>query len=178
MNYCYNLNFWLLIDSVDPLGQLAWLIDTLQASENIGEKVHIIGHVDPMGCFEAWSRNYYEIVNRYEATITGQFFGHTHYDQFEMFYDLQNLTIAVGVAYIAGSITAFSQGNPNYRIYSVDGMRQQSTFQILDHETYFMNLTEANLTLKPVWEKEYSAKVGFNFDSFIFEKSTQYLFGK
>ncbi len=166
MNYCYNLNFWLLIDSVDPLGQLAWLVDILQQSEDSHEKVHIIGHVDPMGCFESWSKSYYAIVNRYEATIAGQFFGHTHYDQFEMFYDLANQTRPVGVAYIAGSITSFSHDNPNYRIYSVDGVYPASSFEVLDHETYYMNLTEANLSMKPVWRREYSAKVWFTLSSF------------
>ena len=159
MNYCYNLNFWLLIDSVDPLGQLAWLMRTLQESENNGEKVHIIGHVDPMGCFESWSKSYYEIVNRYESTITGQFFGHTHFDQFEMFYDLQNLTRPVGIAYVTGSITTFNYDNPNYRIYSVDGDYKDSTWHVLDHENYFMNLTEANISNEPKWELEYTAKV-------------------
>ena len=162
MNYCYNLNFWLLIDSVDPLGQLAWLIETLQQSENIQQKVHIIGHVDPMGCFESWSKAYYKIVNRYESTISGQFFGHTHFDHFEMFYDLDNHTRPVGVAYIPGSLTTYNNDNPNYRIYSVDGNYNGSSWEVLDHETYFMNLTEANLgggLEKPVWRKEYSAKV-------------------
>ena len=30
---------------------------------------------------------------------------------------------------------------------------------VLDHETHILNLTEANLTNKPQWVKEYSAKV-------------------
>lgn len=30
---------------------------------------------------------------------------------------------------------------------------------VLDHETYYMNLTDANLHDKPEWIKEYSAKV-------------------
>ncbi len=30
--------------------------------------------------------------SRYESTITGQFFGHTHVDEFEMFYDEETLT--------------------------------------------------------------------------------------
>jgi sphingomyelin phosphodiesterase len=112
-----------------------------------------------MGCFDAWSKNYYQIINRYESTIVGQFFGHTHYDQFEMFYDLNNLKRAVGVAYIAGSITTFSHGNPNYRIYNVDGIYNNSSFQVLDHENYFMNLTDANINMKTTWQREYSAKV-------------------
>lgn len=48
-----------------------------------------VGHIPPgaSDCMKVWSRNYYEIVERYENTITGQFFGHTHADEFEMFYD-------------------------------------------------------------------------------------------
>ena len=159
INYCYNLNFWLLIDSVDPLGQLAWLMQTLQQSELIGEKVHIIGHMDPMSCFESWSRNYYRIVNRYESTITGQFFGHTHFDHFEMFYDLIDRSRPVEVAYVAGSVTSYDNGNPSYRIYSVDGNYEGSSWELLDHETFFLNLTDANLSMKPRWRREYSARV-------------------
>jgi sphingomyelin phosphodiesterase len=65
MNYCPNMNFWLFINSTDPLGQLAWLADTLQKSENTGEKVHIIGHINPSACLPVWSNNYYRIINRY-----------------------------------------------------------------------------------------------------------------
>ena len=57
---------WLLINSTDPAGQLQWLINELQESEDAGEKVHIIGHIAPgLGsCMEVWSWNYYRIVNR------------------------------------------------------------------------------------------------------------------
>jgi sphingomyelin phosphodiesterase len=159
MNYCPLLNFWLFINSTDPLGQLKWLANTLQESESKGEKVHLIGHIHPSGCMESWSLNYYRIVNRYESTIVGQFFGHTHKDQFELFYDLNNYSRPVGMAYITGSVTTFSLVNPGYRIYVVDGNYSQSTWQVLDHENYITNLTEANLIGKPVWKKEYSAKV-------------------
>lgn len=161
MNYCPGENFYLYINSTDPLGQLAWLLNILQESENIGEKVHIIGHIHPDSCLNSFSENYYRIVNRYESTIVGQFFGHSHSDEFKVFYDLNNLTRAVGISYISGSVTTYSNLNPNYRIFTIDGPYQNSTFQVLDHETYIMNLTEANLSLKAVWNKEYSAKVYF-----------------
>lgn len=53
----------------------------------------IIGHIPPghSDCIKVWSRNYYAIINRYEAIITAQFFGHTHYDEFEVFYDNKDL---------------------------------------------------------------------------------------
>ena len=41
-------------------------------------------------------------------------------------------------------------------------MKKKNPFQsVLDHENFIMNITEANITNKPVWKKEYSAKVMF-----------------
>lgn len=81
------------MNSTDPATELQWLIYELQTAEFSGEKVHIIGHIPPghSDCLKVWSRNYYAIINRYEATITAQFFGHTHYDEFEVFYDPNDL---------------------------------------------------------------------------------------
>lgn len=39
MNFCSRENFWLLINSTDPAGQLQWLIGELQAAEDRGDKV-------------------------------------------------------------------------------------------------------------------------------------------
>lgn len=39
MNFCSRENFWLLINSTDPAGQLQWLVEELQAAENRGDKV-------------------------------------------------------------------------------------------------------------------------------------------
>ena len=61
---------WLLINATDPAGQLQWLIDQLQAAEDKGERVHIIGHIPPGhgDCIQAWSWNYHKIVDRYRNT--------------------------------------------------------------------------------------------------------------
>ncbi len=109
---CPSLNFWLFINTTDPLGQLQWLANLLQHSEDNNEKVHIIGHIDPNGCLSSWSSNYYRIINRYENIIRGQFFGHTHFDEFELFYDLNNTTRATNIAYLAPSVTTQSFMNP------------------------------------------------------------------
>ncbi|KAM9437444.1 sphingomyelin phosphodiesterase isoform 3-T8 [Salvelinus alpinus] len=74
MNFCARENYWLMVNSTDPANQLQWLIHILQASEEKGERVHIIGHIPPGLCLSSWSWNYYHIINRYEGTITGQFF--------------------------------------------------------------------------------------------------------
>ncbi|KAE8628367.1 hypothetical protein XENTR_v10007483 [Xenopus tropicalis] len=144
MNFCDLGNFWLLINYTDPAGQLQWLVEVLQEAEEKGEKVHIIGHIPPGLCLKSWSWNYYRIVNRYESTIAAQFFGHTHLDEFEMFYDEETLTRPVSVAFISPSVTTFINLNPGYRVYQIDGEYPESSHMVLDHETYILNLTEAN----------------------------------
>jgi len=65
--------------------------------------------------------------NRYESTIAAQFFGHTHFDEFELFYDTQDLGRPVSIAYVGPSVTPYYDLNPGYRIYYVDGDREHST---------------------------------------------------
>uniref|UniRef100_A0A9J8A1K8 Sphingomyelin phosphodiesterase n=1 Tax=Cyprinus carpio carpio TaxID=630221 RepID=A0A9J8A1K8_CYPCA len=131
-NYCARENYWLMVNSTDPAGQLQWLINILQESENKGEKVHIIGHIPPGLCLSSWSWNYYHIVNRYESTITGQFFGHTHVDEFQMFYDEDTLTRPLSVAFIAPSVTTYVNLNPDAKTQKIEpdqnNFRMEETF--------------------------------------------------
>jgi len=55
-------------------------------------------------------------LSRYESTITGQFFGHTHMDEFQMFYDEETMTRPVGVAFIAPSATTYINLNPGQEL--------------------------------------------------------------
>lgn len=59
--------------------------------------------------------------DRYEATIAGQFFGHTHFDEYEVFYDEVYRGRASSIAYIGPSVTPYYGLNPGYRIYHVEG---------------------------------------------------------
>ncbi|CAH4031126.1 sphingomyelin phosphodiesterase isoform X2 [Pieris brassicae] len=163
MNYCNNKNWWLLLNSTDPATELQWLIYELQSAEFSGEKVHIIGHIPPghSDCLKVWSRNYYAIINRYESTITAQFFGHTHFDEFEVFYDPNDLGRATSVAYVGPSVSPYYDLNLGYRIYYVDGDHDATTRLVVDHETWIMNLKEANLFGYPIWYKLYSARSAY-----------------
>jgi len=91
MNYCNYMNPYLILSfmTADPGDMLAWLISTLQDAENAKERVYIIGHIPPGAkeCPSHWSFGFNQIVDRYEDTIIGQYYGHTHYDQFEVFYE-------------------------------------------------------------------------------------------
>lgn len=169
--------------------QLQWLQDTLLSAEVASESVHILGHVPPntASCVYTWNREYDKIVRRFAHIISGQFFGHTHRDEFNVFYlkDEKSQNAAVNVAWNAGSGTTFVGFNSNYRIYYAEPTKYVSyhtylmflfsgnlnpvlmirfSQQIIDHETWIFNLTEANLnpSESPKWFKEYSFKDAFN----------------
>jgi len=169
MNYCNNKNWWLLLNSTDPAKELQWFIYELQSAEFSGEKVHVIGHIPPghSDCLKVWSRNYYHIINRYESTITAQFFGHTHFDEFELFYDRNDLSRVTNVAYVGPSVTPYYDLNPGYRIYYVDGDHKSTTRAVVDHETWVMNLKEANLYNYPIWYQLYSTRSAYQMPSLL-----------
>jgi sphingomyelin phosphodiesterase len=91
--------------------------------------VHVLGHIPPghSDCLKVWSRNYYKIISRYESTITAQFFGHTHFDEFEVFYDPTDMSRPNNIAFIGPSVTPYYDLNPGYRIYYIDGDHDLTT---------------------------------------------------
>ncbi|XP_059171995.1 sphingomyelin phosphodiesterase-like [Physella acuta] len=166
-NYCNNQNWWLLINATDPCNVLHWLVAELQKAEDKHEKVHMLMHIPPGdgGCLKAWSWNYYKIVNRYENTIVNQFYGHSHHDWFQMFYDETNFQRPVGFGFVAPSITPGSNINPIFRIYTMDGNYTGSSWAVLDYDSIYLNLTEANQSGYPTWKYSYSPKKLYNMTS-------------
>lgn len=57
---------------------------------------------------------------RFENTVTAQFNGHSHRDHFYIYYAIDEPTRANNVAFNGGSVTPFSNLNPNYKAYSMD----------------------------------------------------------
>ncbi|KAJ9595713.1 hypothetical protein L9F63_013126 [Diploptera punctata] len=164
-NLCYTFNWWLLYNMVDPAGQLKWLAETLTQAEKDGEKVHILGHIPPGdSCQKTWSREYRKIIDRFEGTVTAQFNGHTHKDEFEIFYSLEDPSRAINIAFNGGSVTQYEFLNSNYKIYTMDS----STYDILDGEAWTYNLTTANSQgneSAPEWFQLYSYKKDYELES-------------
>jgi sphingomyelin phosphodiesterase len=182
-NLYYKENYWLYEPTMerDPSGQLAWLVTELDAAEQNGERVYIIGHM-AMGLSDALhdGSNYFnQIVDRYSATIAALFWGkslpfiyfyvgvvyiniqigHTHVDQFEIAYsDYTNPTFenALEVSYLAPSMTPTS-GPPAFQVLTVDPV----TFGVLDITTYIANISSPDYQNGPVWQEYYSAKAAY-----------------
>lgn len=159
---CLTLIRWLLYGADEMIAHLEWLRDTLVLAETAGEKVHILGHVPPQTatCIRAWNREYDSLVRQFAHIISGHFTGHTHSDEFVLLYSTDDVPVPLNVAWGGGSGTSFVGLNSNYRLYTVES----DTLEVVDHETYIFNLTEANLApagQPPKWFKEYSFREAF-----------------
>ncbi|GAB7354438.1 hypothetical protein MBLNU459_g4927t2 [Dothideomycetes sp. NU459] len=169
----YYFNFYAYISANDPnhTGMFTTLIDWLLEAEAEDQAVWLIQHVNVGGSTDyealpAPSDLYYQIIDRFNNTIRGTFFGHTHEDEFGVFY-ANNATeksaeAAVGVAYIMPSVTTYQDLNAGFRYYLVD----PDTFQVMDSLTYYANVSETlDWTATGVvnWQLEYSARDTYNY---------------
>ena len=70
-----------------------------------------------------WSEEYARVIHRFRNIISGQFFGHTHFDEFEIFFGDNEVDerVATNMAYLAPSMTTIDHLNPAYRIFMIDG---------------------------------------------------------
>jgi hypothetical protein len=59
------------------------------------------------------------IFFRFSSTIATEFNGHTHSDEFKIFYSPENTPI--NVAWGGGSLTTYSYYNLNYKIVDING---------------------------------------------------------
>ncbi|XP_037296456.1 sphingomyelin phosphodiesterase 1 isoform X2 [Manduca sexta] len=162
-NVAYKYNWWLVYDPLDAKKHLDWLVQELYEAEKAGEKVHILAHIPPgvHDLSHTWTREYNRIVNRFSSTIAAEFNGHTHSDEFKIFYDSEGRPI--NMAWGGGSATAYTFYNLNYKIAAID----TQTFMPTNIVNYVYNLTEANLTpnRRPHWFQLYDMKNTFGLDN-------------
>uniref|UniRef100_A0A914DSH6 Sphingomyelin phosphodiesterase n=1 Tax=Acrobeloides nanus TaxID=290746 RepID=A0A914DSH6_9BILA len=154
-------NLFLLLNQTDPDGTMSWLSEQLAIAEYAGDKVQIVAHIPGSAseAYEGWAINYYNLVNRFEDTIVAQFFGHTHSEQYYMYYlDPEDATSRpTSVIFSAPSVTTYSQYNPAYRIYTIDGNYPGSSFQILDFQEWYLNLTAHGNASTTTWDPLYTS---------------------
>uniref|UniRef100_A0A0N5BGH3 Metallophos domain-containing protein n=1 Tax=Strongyloides papillosus TaxID=174720 RepID=A0A0N5BGH3_STREA len=165
--YCSKNNFYNYINQTDPDYTLSWLVSELMESEEIGEKIHIISHIPPGStyCLKGWSFNFYKVVYRFEDTIAALIYGHTHKDSFEIYYENADVNgRPYHVNFVAPSLTTYPYNNPAFRVYTFDGNYQGSSYTILESETYYANVTEADENNPPKWKLEYKLKEDFGME--------------
>ncbi|KAG2024040.1 sphingomyelin phosphodiesterase [Coprinopsis cinerea AmutBmut pab1-1] len=160
--YWYKLNFW-LYDSdkaqPDPNGVLSFIVSQLQAAEDAGQRAWLVGHIPPGGKNDVLNdqSNYFDqILQRYHHVIAGQFYGHTHYDEFMVGYSDNNrrsADTAIAAALVAPAFTP-RNSNPGFKVYEVD----PDTYEVMDYKVYRTDTTTPDFQIEPKWELSYSAR--------------------
>ncbi|XP_069462695.1 cyclic GMP-AMP phosphodiesterase SMPDL3A [Ambystoma mexicanum] len=162
------------LNMTDPANQFEWLEETLESSRQNGEKVYIIAHV-PIGylAFVAnttamrphFNERLVKIFRNYSNIIAGQFYGHTHRDSIMVLLDEQgnpvNAAFIVPAVTPIKSLTETSCNNPGYRFYQY----QPDDYSLLDLWHYYLNLTEANMKMTPLWKLEYVMTKAYGIES-------------
>jgi sphingomyelin phosphodiesterase len=135
-------NWYTVPNHTDPLEQLLFMEQTLDMCEKNGEIAHIIGHIPPGDVFtlSKWSTRFRALVNRYTNILRGQYYGHTHYDEFKNIKSYRDDELSAGTVWATGSFTAYPLKNPGLRIWELD----PDTWHIWNYEQHRMYITEAN----------------------------------
>ncbi|KAJ5176348.1 uncharacterized protein N7482_002225 [Penicillium canariense] len=161
--FYYKYNFFSYEEPMesDPNGQFTWLIEEMQAAEDAGQRVWLISHIPSGNVDHLRDHSHYfdQIVQRYETTIAGLFYGHTHTDEFQIAYSNyshRNWDTATAMGYVAPSMTPTS-GPPSFRVYDID----PETFGVMDFTQYIANISDPSFQRGPEWVPYYSAKKAY-----------------
>jgi sphingomyelin phosphodiesterase len=145
-NFWYSenyYNFWNITEP-DLSGTFKWLVGELLECERFGQKAWIMAHVpsQEMGAVPWATEVFRQVIRRFSPhVIAANFFGHTHADQFNVFYEQTNVWTeesAISVGWIIQSVTPVDKYNPAWRYYEVD----TKTFEIMNSKNYYSPLNE------------------------------------
>ncbi len=94
-----------------------------------------MSHIPPgnRDCWTVFSREFNKIINRFESTVAAQFYGHTHSEEYKLFYD-ETDGRPVNVAFVGGSLTTYTGLNPGFRVYTVDTRPDSFVFNFLNSD--------------------------------------------
>ncbi|KAH8092778.1 hypothetical protein JL720_4942 [Aureococcus anophagefferens] len=142
---------------------MAWFGGELAAAEQRGDVVYVLGHIPGESWLPAHSLTYQRLMQRYAATVKGQFYGHDHEDYVRLTRECDDATCtgsATGVVFVGPSLTeGWPSENPAVRVYVTDG-----NYTVEDALTYTADILEANEKGAATWVLEYSAKDRLRLD--------------
>ncbi|RCK55841.1 Sphingomyelin phosphodiesterase 2 [Candida viswanathii] len=164
-NAYYGDNLWSYGEQTtnpDKFGNWKFLVDELVESESKDQRVWIIAHIPPNNydVQPIQSHIFAKIVQRFAPyTIANMFFGHTHRDQFTVFYstnDTSKVEDALLMQWVIPSVTPFTNFNPSFRYYEVEN----ESFNVRNNFNYYflLNETFTNGGDEPTWKLEYSSR--------------------
>ncbi|KAE9370014.1 hypothetical protein N431DRAFT_378070 [Stipitochalara longipes BDJ] len=169
-DFWYKSNYLNFINTTNPdvSGTFQFMIDELQAAEDAGERVWILGHV-----LSGWDGSnplanptdlFYQIIDRYSPhVIANTFWGHTHEDQVMIYYanngTVKNSSTALTSGWIGPSVTPLTNLNSGFRMYEVD----TGNFEVYEAYTFYsdVNSFSALNSTGPTYRYEYSTREAY-----------------
>ncbi|MBT8233553.1 MAG: hypothetical protein HKO66_11500 [Saprospiraceae bacterium] len=131
--------------------QMTWIGNELEAAKLVGDKVFLTMHIPPgedaYGVTHGdqtnmwahlpnpgpeWQDQFLTLCEKYQSTITGILYGHTHMDELRRFYTADGNSISE-VAISAPGITPQHYNNPGFKIVSFDA----TSFELTDFTTQY-----------------------------------------
>ncbi|CCC13349.1 unnamed protein product [Sordaria macrospora k-hell] len=172
----YQHNPFALLNASNPdySGMFSFLIDELQSAEDKKQRVWINAHIptgwDGGSALPNQADYFYQIVERYSPhVIANIFFGHSHEDQFTLYYKNngtdQRKENGLVTGWVGPSMTPLQNLNSGYRMYEVD----TGSWEVMEAYTFYSDVgTYTNLDGKgegpgkgPVFELEYSTRAAY-----------------
>jgi sphingomyelin phosphodiesterase len=153
----------------DHANQMKWLEETFKDAEEKNEKIVILGHIKP-GAGSRWPEfklvHYEKLMQKYHDRVIGQFYGHSHADDFAFMMSQDNKILHT---MFVGGVVVPSPKNPTVRLYKYDA----DNFKLLDYEDFYIPLSEANRDGKIVWKSLYKFTEEYNVPDLSSESFTK-----
>ena len=113
-----TMNFFIAGLGPDPGNMLEWAEKVLKHIESLGEFAILIGHIPPGDHFtdSSWARLYQRLATRFQTTIKGHFYAHTHNAQFYVIQSDSAPGETAGVIFACPSLTTYTNHDPTVRL--------------------------------------------------------------
>lgn len=139
--------------SVDGISQIKagntemnWLSEQLKDAQSKGEKVYIAMHIPPGKDWallpskkNLWLNSFLSLSDKYQSTIVGIFYGHTHMDELRLLYDSTGEKMTQ-VAISCPGITPIHGNNPAFKLVSFD----PQSLKPINFTTYYSSVSAAS----------------------------------
>lgn len=80
----------------------------------------ILAHIPTNnGCLHAWGARFRALMERYQHIVRFSLSGHTHSESFSIIKGI-NDNKNIGINYVAGSVTTFTDDNPGFTVLELD----------------------------------------------------------
>jgi sphingomyelin phosphodiesterase acid-like 3 len=137
----------------DGNAQMAWLAAQLAEAKAKNEKIYIAMHVPPgtnaysgnsmwvklPGQKLSWLNTFLSLTTKYQQTIAGILYGHTHMDEVRRLYDPTGKRITE-VAISCPGVTPQHNNNPGFKTVTYDAISKE----LMDFTTYYTTPTSTS----------------------------------